>query len=404
MKVLVVGVNTRPVVNSAKKLGYEVYSVSYYHPADLKADKCEYLINDKYHGHFKDNYDERKLISIANNYVDDVDYIFLCSGIFEGKYSKTPDWDVVGNSPKKIKRMSDKYYITKKLKNLGYNVPTTYLAHNYTQLEKYLYNLKSIVVKPPCGSGGINVHTISLNTFNDKIYYLLKNLEYPVIVQEMINSDSYSASFVGSDFITFNKQIIKNNMYIGNITPYVPTLKIDKNSKYGKNGNSSKYNNSNSNKCNSHDNGAHIINSFQEIIESFELSGMNGIDFMIKNGAPIIIEINPRILGTFETIELSSNKNLVKYILEHSNSKNQGVSQGNIKYSEIIKPKVQYIKRILFAEKRLISYIKKQQNIFDIPMYGATIEKNEPIATVIGKNNSNEISKAIDSISKMVVI
>jgi predicted ATP-grasp superfamily ATP-dependent carboligase len=371
MKVLVIGVNTRPVVNSAKKLGYEVYSISYYNPVDLNADKKEYLINDKYHGCFRENYNEKELLSLAEYYVDDIDCIFVCSGIFESKHSKTPDWNVVGNPPKKIKRMSNKYYITKKLENLGCSVPTTYIAYNYSQLEKYLYDLKSIVVKPICGSGGINVHSITLNTFTDKLYNLLKNLEYPVIVQEMITSDSFSASFVGSNFITFNKQIIKNNMYVGNITPYVPNLKT----------------NNKGVQC--------IVDSFREVIESFDLAGMNGIDFMIKDGAPIIIELNPRILGTFETIELSSNKNLVKYMIE--NSENQGFSScGDLK------PKTQYMKRILFAEQKLICRIEKQQNIFDIPMYDAIIEKNEPLATAIGKNN-DEINKAVDSISKMVI-
>ena len=50
----------------------------------------------------------------------------------------------------------------------------------------------------------------------------------------------------------------------------------------------------------------------------------------------------------------------------------------------------------------MISNIKKQQNIFDIPKYGAIIEKNEPLTTVIGRDYG-EINNAIGSISNMVI-
>ena len=227
MNILVIGVNTRPVVNSAKKLGYNVYSVSYYNPIDMHADEKKYIVNDNYHGHFKNNYNENDLLNLANHYVDDMDYVFICSGIFENENSKTPNWSVVGNSPKKIKRISNKYYITKKLDNLGYNIPTTYIANNSIQLEKYLYDLKSAVIKPKYGSGGIGIYSLDLESMEsnnniDNVFDYLKNLKFPVMVQEMIKSDSYSASFIGSNFVCFNKQLIVNNMYVGNITPYIP--------------------------------------------------------------------------------------------------------------------------------------------------------------------------------------
>jgi predicted ATP-grasp superfamily ATP-dependent carboligase len=365
MNILVIGVNTRPVVNSAKKLGYNVYSVSYYNPIDMHADEKKYIVNDNYHGHFKNNYNENDLLNLANHYVDDMDYVFICSGIFENENSKTPNWSVVGNSPKKIKRISNKYYITKKLDNLGYNIPTTYIANNSIQLEKYLYDLKSAVIKPKYGSGGIGIYSLDLESMEsniniDNMFNYLKNLKFPVMVQEMIKSDSYSASFIGSNFVCYNKQIIVNNMYVGNITPYIPK---------------------------SLENNQKVINSFKEVIESFDLEGMNGIDFMIKDNVPVILEINPRILGTFETIELSSNDNIVKSLIENKPTL----------------PKTKYIKRILFAEQKLISNIKKQQNIFDIPKYGAIIEKNEPLTTVIGRDYG-EINNAIDSISNMVIM
>ncbi|AEF96678.1 ATP-grasp domain-containing protein [Methanotorris igneus] len=363
MRLLVVGVNTRPVVNSAKRLGFEVYSVSYYNPVDLNADKKIYFIDDYNHGHFRENYSEDELLKAAEKFVDEVDGILITSGIFEDKNSKTPNWDVIGNPPKKIKRMSNKYNTIKRLENLGYNVPLTYLAKNYSQLERYLDELKIAILKPISGSGGIGVTKISFSTIEnmgakEALEELNINIEFPILVQEYINSESFSASFIDTNFITFNRQIIENNMYVGNITPYSLNGRIFNVSK--------------------------AINDFREIIETFELKGMNGIDFMIKDNEVCIIEINPRILGTFETIEKSAGVNLVKHIIE---GKSANVRE-------------RFIKRIVFAKEKIIAKIKKKPFVYDIPKYNAVIEKNEPIATVIAKTNINH---CIDSIYKECV-
>ncbi|EHP87221.1 ATP-grasp domain-containing protein [Methanotorris formicicus] len=359
MKLLVVGVNTRPVVNSAKKLGFEVCSVSYYNPMDLDADKKIYFIDDYNHGHFKENYNENELLKAAGLFVDEVDGILITSGIFESKNSKTPNWDVIGNPPKKIKRMSNKYNTIKRLENLGYNVPVTYLAKNYSQLERYLDELKIAILKPISGSGGIGVKKINFPIIENTCIKETIDIEFPILVQEYINSDSFSAALIDANFITFNRQIIENNMYVGNITPYSLDGEV---SDIGK-----------------------VINDFKEIIETFELKGMNGIDFMIKDREVYIIEINPRILGTFETIEKSSGVNLVKHIIE----------------GKPVNVREKFIKRIVFAKEKVITKIKKNPFVYDIPKYNAVIEKNEPIATVIAKTN---IDYHIDSIYKECVV
>ena len=366
MKILVLGINTRPVTNSAKRLGYKVYSVSYYNPVDLEADVKEYFINDIYHGHFRENYDSRKLIECAERYVDEVDYTFICSGVFEYEGSKTPNWDVVGNPPKKIKRLSNKYYVMKKLENLGCPIPETYIVHNPQQLDRYLQEYKKLVIKPIYGHGGIGVLTISLNMSDDKYSSLLKNLKYPCIVQEYIPSESFSVAYIGREFITFNKQIVENNSYTGCITPYDLNKLLDV--RYTK-------------------------KLFDDIIELFDLEGMNGIDFMIKDGLPVVVEVNPRIPGTFETVEMALQCGLVRHIIESVEGGRRSLN---------VKPIRQYIKKILCAESKVISYIRKRENIVDVPKHGAIIEKGEPLTTVIGRN-MEEVENTVKEISKMVI-
>ena len=347
MKALVLGINTRPVANSLKKLGFYVYSVSYYVPEDLNADKKYYLINPLFHGRLRENYNENKLIDIANALADEVDYIFITSGVFEFENSKTPRWDnVVGNEPKKINEISNKYKTYNKLKNLGFNVPETKKINNKSQLYKFLEEFKTCILKPICGGGG-GILKIDLNSFDDKI---INRIKFPIIAQEYIKGKSFSANFIGNTFITFNKQIIIKGMYAGNLTPYnLPER---------------------------------FIKIFGEVIETFELEGMNGIDFLIKDNEPYIVDINPRILGTYETIEMSSSQNLARALIDNS-------------YAREIKPKERYIKRILFAKQKIISNISKRDFVYDIPRKNAVIEKDEPIATVIAKQNIKSIIESV---------
>ncbi|MCS3901905.1 ATP-grasp domain-containing protein [Methanococcus voltae] len=353
-KILVVGVNTRPVVNSFKKLGFEVYSVSYYNPIDCHSDKSEYLINDMSHGNFYNNYSEDELLNLANNYEDMVDNYIICSGIFESTNSKIPKWDTIGNSPKKINEISNKYNITKNLQKLGYNTPITKKINNKYQLEKFINEFEEVILKPLFGCGGIGVIYINNKMLNIEFDLLNRlDIKYPILVQEYINSESYSISYINSNYLAFNKQIISRsdfgNMYVGNITPYSPEL-ISKGFETQ-------------------------INQFSELIETLDLTGMNGFDFMVKNGEPYIIDINPRILGTYETLEMSCNYNLAKVLLG----------------SECPKMEEIYYKRVLFANKDIVfkkDIFKKyginiEDYIRDLPMEGAFISKNEPICTLI---------------------
>jgi predicted ATP-grasp superfamily ATP-dependent carboligase len=189
-------------------------------------------------------------------------------------------------------------------------------------------------MKPVSGSGGIGVTTLHL----ESEYNL--NINYPVVIQEYIPSEAYSASFISSNFLCFNKQLISNNVYVGSISPHIPKVK----------------------------NGT--IEDFSSLIESLGLVGMNGIDFMVREDIPYIIEVNPRILGTFETIELSSKESLSKAILEN----------------KAVVPKEPYFKKVVFSNCSNNYFIEKNEFIHDVPKKGSFIEKGEPLATIIGKN------------------
>ena len=91
--------------------------------------------------------------------------------------------------------------------------------------------------------------------------------------------------------------------------------------------------------------------------------------------------INPKIIlieRAFETIEMSASQNLSKALLNNN-------------YAKEIKPKENYLKRVLFAKEKIIANVSKRNFIYDIPKKNAVIEEGEPIATVIAKENIKSI-------------
>ena len=85
-KVLVAGVNTRAVVCSLKKLGYQVYSADYFGAMDLRscAHKFKSFLNQKPQkscGRFTELFKQSVIEEMALEMVDDVEGIICCTGV-----------------------------------------------------------------------------------------------------------------------------------------------------------------------------------------------------------------------------------------------------------------------------------------------------------------------------------
>ena len=129
-KLLLMGVNTRGLINSASKLPYQTYSVSYYSTLDCETPyKEKHILNqkqDKSCGFFEDNYSPEKLLNLSSEYLDITDHIILSAGIspndFKGKFKKYKK-KILGNT--NTKDIEDKYAFYKKIKN-KYLTPKTF--------------------------------------------------------------------------------------------------------------------------------------------------------------------------------------------------------------------------------------------------------------------------------------
>ena len=99
---LLMGIDTRPMVNSALKLDYKTFSISYFKTVDFKVPYAEKHVLDQESviscGRFEENYSPEKLLELSkdfllqNNDENEIDKIVLTTGInaknFSGKFRK----------------------------------------------------------------------------------------------------------------------------------------------------------------------------------------------------------------------------------------------------------------------------------------------------------------------------
>ena len=94
---LLMGIDTRPMVNSALKLDYKIFSISYFKTVDFKVPYREKHVLDQESviscGRFEENYSPEKLLELSkdflfqNNDGDEIDKIVLTTGINAKNFS-----------------------------------------------------------------------------------------------------------------------------------------------------------------------------------------------------------------------------------------------------------------------------------------------------------------------------
>lgn len=358
---LISGVNTRPLAEAAYALNYKVYSTSYFHTTDFKLyHKEKHIQIQKPHkscGTIQKNYNPLELEKLTRNWIDDVDKIILYTGISS---KNIPHKKIIGNT--KTEDIENKYKLYKKI-HKHFPTPTTYLIKDLDEtIEIQKQNPgKKYIIKPIIGTGGYGIHKLTPNL----IKQLKKENITPktLIQQEYIKGTPISVSVLStkteSKTLTNSQQLIgsdgrpeNQHVYLGNISPQI------KNNKY-----------------------ANQIS--EKLIKKLKLIGSNGVDLIQNKNETKIIEVNPRIQGTFECIQESLNINMLNaHILACKNE-----------IIPIPKTKKYSIKKIVYAKQKTKIINIKSKNIHDIPIKDTIIEKGEPIVTIVTNGQSIKEAK-----------
>lgn len=349
LRVLVVGYNTRHIVCSAKRAGFHVESVSYYEDSDLiKCGDVTHCFRDESPGVITDT-DFKSLKALVTGIP--YDHAILATGFETLGIPK-----VAGNPPHLSSFVNDKNCLRGKLESLDYLVPQRFDLEDNPSFP--------LILKPKRGAGGFrNVLVRDKQHLQRSIEQFHENGWYDFFLQEFIQGIDASASVLSTGkqalTIAINEQLIglknlgpmRRFSFCGSVTPLRTSF----------------------------------VRELEEISNSIAtdlgLIGTNGIDFIIGNKGPVIIEVNPRFQATLDTIEGALGINLVEAHIKSC----QGELVPRARYSRFA------CRTICFAEHDF--YVKKTcegQNYMDIPQKGTLIECAKPVMSAIGYGKSRD--------------
>ncbi len=268
MRLLVIGINIRHIACSARRAGHEVFAVDSF--CDLDLERCA-----KETARLPREGAEELLSMYIEKYQPEA--IVLGPGLEEARVKGFP---VLNNPPEKTSQVSDKLWLASWLEKWGFP---------FIKTQTYVGDLRfPFLVKPRKGAGGVGCRRV--DSPSDLLW------EEGLIAQEMISGKAASVSVIGNGrearALAVNEQLIgaswtgaKGFRYSGNITPLE------------------------SPQC-------HVAGMAEEIIAKLGLVGSNGVDFLLTESGPVVVEVNPRFQGSLDTVEIATGVNVFQAHLQ----------------------------------------------------------------------------------------
>ena len=364
MKVLVIGVNTRHIACSASRAGYTVYTLGRFNDVDLKACSERSVIHDMPDDH---DPDLQELAPLVRTLLP-VDLIVLGPG-FEhlGGWVEeiTGNVPVLNNPPNIFTSISDKAWLADKLKLLNLPHPFTVPLDSLKTPGDWTGGYPAII-KPRSGAGGMENRLVNNLEDLTMTMAVLECGQY--LLQEYIKGTVASVSLISTKkqaaAIAVNEQLAGIDTltgmpfaYCGNITPYI-----------------SEHND-------------WMRETSINLAKELELIGSNGVDFIITDKGPVVLEVNPRFQGSIDTVEQSTGLNIFR--LHHESFQGKLPVCGDSHCFSI--KTIFFAPQRLVVEKRGYDYLVQCHNegtAADIPSEGTVCEKDDPVVSFLSDGNS----------------
>ena len=363
-KILAIGYSARHIVCSGSRAGYEMSAADSFGDVDTRRCATRYFLLNPLQLHAD--------VKHLKSEIEEADGIIIGSGFESADFGFLTVKDrkkIVGNTPKKTREVSNKAWLSSRLDDLGIPHPLSYTGREIAEgEEKEKAKLKDfhypVVAKPVYGGGG----TANFFCIDEKELIHWAKLFPDFLFQEYINGTHASVSLISTEHeaisVSVNEQLIGLDSvyapgpfaYCGNISPF-----ITKSSE-------------------------RMCEIAEFLTTELGLVGSNGIDFVVTDDVPFVIEVNPRFQGSLDTVELSTglNLNLVDASMK--------AVRGDL-LVERVEAKRYAAKTIVFARQEGVvmgNLDRDVQGIVDIPEKGRVVKQGEPIATGIGIGDSRE--------------
>jgi predicted ATP-grasp superfamily ATP-dependent carboligase len=352
--VLVVGVNTRPVVKSAGALGLQVLAVDRFRDLDLCALATSVLPPPLSSPGERLNW--RELCSRALE-EHEVDAVLYTSGV-EHHPSLLRELErrglLRGNPADRVERTRRELFSV--ASRLGIPFPPTEEARSPEEAAERGEELGyPVVLKPLMGGGGRRV-LLARSRREAEEGFRLASSRGRVLVQRYLRGRNASASLLcgrgEATCLTVNEQLIGDSSlgapgpfyYCGGVVPLEGR-------------------------------GVGRIAEYAEALGSeLGLVGSNGLDFVISEEGPAVVEVNPRFQGTLEQVEAVLGINLVE---EHL----RWCGGGGGRYGE---PRGVAVKLVLYARRELRAPdLRRFPGAVDLPWKGQRIGRGQPVCSLL---------------------
>jgi uncharacterized protein len=346
-----IGLSVRAMVESAVRSGYPVTALDAFGDQDLRRLAESRSLHHDFHA----GYSPEALYQASRGLsFDAVAYTSSFENHPEILDKLEEQHQILGNSSGVVRSVRDWIRFFAALKSAGFQTPETSFKRMPPDAKKRW------LVKPVLSGGG---HGID---FLDET----KTIPHGFMLQEYISGKSCSAAFIANGkkavVIGITEQLIGIHQlgscgfrYCGNILP-LPEL-LDPAA------------------------GRKIIDTVQQladfIVREYGLTGVNGIDFILKGDRVWPTEVNPRYSASMELIEKA-------YGLPVVHSHVQSVLEEKLPAFNLnsrVNQNKYFGKGILFAEKDSIIYDTQSwfdRDIHDIPASGELLRKGNPVCTI----------------------
>lgn len=312
---------------SARRAGYRVYSLSHYGDRDLV--RCVEK-NFTFSGDLPR--DIRPWLERT-----DAGKVVLGSG-FESV--DLPPGMVLGNDPKIAGNVINKVWLADRLRKLGVPHPRIYKDREDIEFP--------CVAKPVCGGGGVkNIFARDASMLPSGDGYFFQEYVPGKPLSVSVLSTGRKALPVCVNEILVGKRWLGQDRefgYCGNVTPY--RTRFEK----------------------------RMFDIAGELVPALGLVGHNGIDFIVNDEGPAVLEINPRFTGAMDSSEMATGDNLFQAHVD--------AIGGRLKAPEV---KRYGMKAILFARRPVeVRGDLMKAGIADVPGRGSVFGNGEAICTVLG--------------------
>jgi len=349
--VLVVGYNTRHICASAKKAGFRVFSIEHFGDRDLFEIADGVVV-------FEDSQTDNDIGKSMKRF----DYDALVCGPGFEQWNFDTKLPVLNNDKKLVEKVSDKFWLSEYLTELGVKHPSTFLLEDVVPSTlKY-----PVMVKPRRGAGGVkNLLVLNREQLED-----IKRSFNDFIVQEYVEGVTASVSLIaacGEACSIGTSEEISGFSWLTNIP-------------YAYSGSITPFNHKH-------------VDMMKELAENvvcdLMLVGSNGVDFLLSDKGLFLLEINPRFQGTLETVECAYNFNVFSmHVAAFSGELPQPVSAKCFAGRAVL-----FAKNDVWIDQErsdLLFDCYKKELSSDIPWHNTLILKDKPIVTFFAAGTARD--------------